>query len=264
MNIKMSRVGLALLSGVALAPQWARADDTIKVGLLATLEGPFTVLGQDGVRGAELAFKEANYTAGGKKIEVIKGSSDASRRIKASRRRKLVEQDGVKVLVGLLQDEGFAVKDYVKTQLNVTFSMARRPPKTRRSAIRRPIPSASPPTARNGWPRRVRFTRTKATDRGDSRRGLFLPHTQAFGFMADLQGRRTCAEEVLGADRQRTFFRYRGRPGQGRRYLRRARRRGWRNFLTQYQQAGGTAPLIGGLITVDQTVLGTQGKRRTK
>ena len=77
MNMKMSRVGLALLSGVALAPQWARADDTIKVGLLATLEGPFTVLGQDGVRGAELAFKEANYTAGGKKIEVIKGSSDA-------------------------------------------------------------------------------------------------------------------------------------------------------------------------------------------
>jgi branched-chain amino acid transport system substrate-binding protein len=34
------------------------------------------------------------------------------------------------------------------------------------------------------------------------------------------------------------------------------------NFLTQYQQAGGTAPLIGGSITVDQTVLGTQGKQR--
>ena len=34
------------------------------------------------------------------------------------------------------------------------------------------------------------------------------------------------------------------------------------NFLTQYQQAGGTAPLIGGSITVDQTVLGTKGKQR--
>jgi len=78
MNVKMSWVAAALLSGVAFAPQWARADDSIKVGLLATLEGPFTVLGQDGVRGAELAFKEANYTAGGKKIEVIRGSSDAS------------------------------------------------------------------------------------------------------------------------------------------------------------------------------------------
>ena len=34
------------------------------------------------------------------------------------------------------------------------------------------------------------------------------------------------------------------------------------NFLTQYQQAGGSAPLIGGSITADQTVLSTQGKQR--
>ena len=34
------------------------------------------------------------------------------------------------------------------------------------------------------------------------------------------------------------------------------------NFLTQYQQAGGTAPLVGGSITVDQTVLTAQGKMR--
>ena len=31
------------------------------------------------------------------------------------------------------------------------------------------------------------------------------------------------------------------------------------NFLTQYNDAGGTAPIIGGSITVDQTVLGTTG-----
>ena len=35
------------------------------------------------------------------------------------------------------------------------------------------------------------------------------------------------------------------------------------NFLTQYQQAGGTAPLIGGSITVDQTVLGTRASSAT-
>jgi branched-chain amino acid transport system substrate-binding protein len=34
------------------------------------------------------------------------------------------------------------------------------------------------------------------------------------------------------------------------------------NFLTQYEQAGGEAPLIGGSITVDQTVLGSKGKQR--
>ena len=34
------------------------------------------------------------------------------------------------------------------------------------------------------------------------------------------------------------------------------------NFLTQYQQGGGTLPLIGGSITADQTVLGTKGQQR--
>ena len=95
---------------------------SIKVGLLATLEGPFTVLGQDGVRGAELALKEAGYKAGGKKIEIIKGSSDASPDSAVKAARKLVEQDGVAILIGPLSgDEGLAVKDYAKTQPNVTF-----------------------------------------------------------------------------------------------------------------------------------------------
>src|ERR1700753_1503045 len=122
MNMKMSRVALALLSGVALAPHWALAEDSIAVGLLAALEGAFTVLGQDGVRGAELALKEANYTAGGKKIEIVKGSSDASPDSAVKAARKLVEQDGVAILIGPLSgDEGLAVKDYAKTQPNVTF-----------------------------------------------------------------------------------------------------------------------------------------------
>ena len=34
------------------------------------------------------------------------------------------------------------------------------------------------------------------------------------------------------------------------------------NFLTQYEQAGGELPLVGGSITVDQTVLGSKGRTR--
>lgn len=34
------------------------------------------------------------------------------------------------------------------------------------------------------------------------------------------------------------------------------------NFLTQYEQAGGDLPLIGGSITVDQSVLGAKGRTR--
>jgi branched-chain amino acid transport system substrate-binding protein len=55
----------AAVALTALAPQ-AHAQDVIKMGGLATLEGPFTVLGEDSMRGLKLALQEANYTAGGK------------------------------------------------------------------------------------------------------------------------------------------------------------------------------------------------------
>jgi branched-chain amino acid transport system substrate-binding protein len=267
MNMKMSRVALALLSGVALAPQLAHADDSIKVGLLATLEGPFTVLGQDGVRGAELAFKEANYTAGGKKIEIIKGSSDASPDSAVKAARKLVEQDGVKILLGPLSgDEGLAVKDYAKTQPNVTFING--------------TSAAQDTTLRDPAPNFFRFT----TDGAQWMAGLgdyaykdkgyrtvvtvaedySFPYTQVFGFMADFCkagghvpkkfwvpiGNKDFSSVIAAVPDKvdAIYVALGGADGV--------------NFLTQYQQAGGTAPLIGGSITVDQTVLGTQGKQR--
>jgi branched-chain amino acid transport system substrate-binding protein len=267
MNMKMSRVALALLSGVALAPQLARADDSIRVGLLATLEGPFTVLGQDGVRGAELAFKEANYNAGGKKIEIVKGSSDASPDSAVKAARKLVEQDGVKILLGPLSgDEGLAVKDYAKTQPNVTFING--------------TSAAQDTTLRDPAPNFFRFT----TDGAQWMAGLgeyaykdkgyrtvvtvaedySFPYTQVFGFMADFCkagghvpkkfwvpiGNKDFSSVIAAIPDKvdAIYVALGGADGV--------------NFLTQYQQAGGTAPLIGGSITVDQTVLGTQGKQR--
>ena len=56
----------------------AAAQETLKIGLLANLEGPFAVPGQDGYRGADMALKEKNGMAGGKKIEFVKVSSDAT------------------------------------------------------------------------------------------------------------------------------------------------------------------------------------------
>jgi branched-chain amino acid transport system substrate-binding protein len=257
----------ALLSGVAMAPRIALADDTIKVGLLATLEGPFTVLGQDGVRGAELALKEAGYKAGGKKIEVIKASSDASPDSAVKAARKLVEQDGVAILIGPLSgDEGLAVKDYAKTQPNVTFVNG--------------TSAAQDTTLRDPAPNFYRFS----TDGAQWMAGLgdyvyndkkyrtvvtiaedySFPYTQVFGFMASF-----CRDgghvpkkfwvpignkdfsSIIAAIPDKVDAIYVALGGAD-----------GVNFLTQYQQAGGTAPLIGGSITVDQTVLSTKGKQR--
>jgi branched-chain amino acid transport system substrate-binding protein len=266
-NYRKSLLAAALLGGTMLASQLAWADGTIKVGLLATLEGPFTVLGQDGVRGAELALKEAGYMAGGKKLEVIKGSSDASPDSAVKAARKLVEQDGVAILIGPLSgDEGLAVKDYAKTQPKITFING--------------TSAAQDTTLRDPAPNFYRFT----TDGAQWMAGLgeyayttkkfktvvtvaedySFPYTQVFGFMAGFCkagghvpkkfwvpiGNKDFSSVIAAIpdNVDAIYVALGGADGV--------------NFLTQYQQAGGTAPLIGGSITVDQTVLGTQGKQR--
>jgi branched-chain amino acid transport system substrate-binding protein len=267
MKAHRTLIALALLSSAALAPGAALAEDTIKVGLLATLEGAFTVLGQDSMRGADLALKEANYMAGGKKIDIIKGSSDASPDSAVKAARKLVEQDGVAILIGPLSgDEGLAVKDYAKTQPNVTFING--------------TSAAQDTTLRDPASNFYRFT----TDGAQWMAGLgsyayndkhyhtvvtvaedySFPYTQVFGFMADFCkagghvpkkfwvpiGNKDFSSVIAAIPDKvdAIYVALGGADGV--------------NFLTQYQQAGGTAPLIGGSITVDQTVLGTQGKQR--
>ena len=100
---------------------WAQGQP-VKIGLLATLEGPFAAGGADGMRGAELAVIQRGGTVAGRKIEIIKASSDAKPDVAVNATRKLVEQDKVDIMVGPLSGgEGIAVKDYSKTQPQVTF-----------------------------------------------------------------------------------------------------------------------------------------------
>src|SRR5262245_38491045 len=106
-----------VLAGIATAQQ-----QVVKIGLLATLEGPFAAGGQDGMRGAELAVKQRGGMVAGKKIEIIKASSDAKPDVAVNATRKLVEQDKVDIMVGPLSgSEGIAVKNYSKSQPNITF-----------------------------------------------------------------------------------------------------------------------------------------------
>jgi branched-chain amino acid transport system substrate-binding protein len=262
------RVLLALVVATGLTGlSGAHAEDTIKIGTLATLEGPFTVLGQDSMRGIEMALKEANMMAGGKKIEIVKGSSDASPDSAVKAARKLVEQDGVAILIGPLSgDEGLAVKDYAKTQPGVTFVNG--------------TSAAQDTTLRDPAPNFFRFT----TDGAQWMAGLgdyvyntkgykrvatvaedySFPYTQVFGFMAAFckAGGKVPSKSwvpignkdfssVIAAipdDVDAIYVALGGADGI--------------NFLSQYQQAGGSAPLIGGSITVDQTVLGSKGKQK--
>ncbi len=268
MNLKR-HVLLAAAAGFVLAGHapGAVAEDTLKVGLLATFEGAFAVLGEDSKRGAELALQQHNGMAGGKKIEWVIGSSDASPDSAIRAIRKLVEQDGVQIVVGPLSgDEGLAVKDYAKTQPNVTFVNG--------------TSAAQDTTLRDPAPNFFRFS----TDGAQWMAGLgtyaynnkgyhnvatvaedySFPYTQVFGFMAEFCkagghvvskswvpiGNKDFSSVIaaIPADVDAVYVALGGADGV--------------NFLTQYQQAGGTAPLIGGSITADQTVLSSQGKQK--
>lgn len=257
-------LALALATGLT-APSAAFAEDSIKIGLLATFEGAFTVLGEDGQRGAMTAVEEFKGMVGGKKIEIVKGSSDASPDSAVRAARKLVEQDGVKVLIGPLSgDEGLAIKDYAKTKPDVTFVNG--------------SSAAQDTTLRNPAPNFFRFStdgaqwmaglgtyayKTKGYKRvATVAEDYSFPYTQVFGFMAEFckAGGHVPSKawvpignkdfsSVIAAIPDNVDAIYVALGGADA-----------VNFLTQYQQAGGKAPLIGGSITIDQTVLTSKGK----
>lgn len=268
MTLKSKLVlGLLLTTGLAAPSMLLAEDGSIKIGLLATFEGPFTVLGEDGARGAMTAIDEIGGMVAGKKIEIVRGSSDASPDSAVRAARKLVEQDGVKILVGPLSgDEGLAVRDYAKTQPGVTFLNG--------------ASAAQDTTLRDAAPNFYRF----GTDGAQWMAGLgtyaygdkgyrsvavvaedySFPYTQVFGFMAEFCkaggkvpskswvpiGNKDYSSVIaaLPEDVDAIYVALGGADAV--------------NFLTQYQQAGGEAPLLGGSITVDQTVLTSEGKIR--
>jgi branched-chain amino acid transport system substrate-binding protein len=256
-------IGAAVLAAFSAG---APAADEIKIGVLATLEGPFAAGGQDGIRGAELALKEKGGMAGGKKIVLLKGSSDATPDKAVNATRKLVEQDKVNVMVGPLSgDEGVAVKNYSKSQPNITFING--------------SSGAQATTLVDPSPNFYRFNTEGAQwmvglgehALGKGYKKMYLiaedygfPYSQVQGFMASYcaKGGRIVGKSwvplgtkdyssvvaKIPSDIDAVVVVLGGADAV--------------NFLTQYEQAGGDKPMVGGTITVDQTVLNYKGKRR--
>jgi branched-chain amino acid transport system substrate-binding protein len=258
-----SAVGIAAATAL-FGSAWAQ--ETMKIGLLATLEGPFAAPGQDSMRGADLALKQHNGMAGGKKIEFVKVSSDASPDKAVNATRKAVEQDKVPIMIGPLSgDEGIAVKNYAKTKPDVTFVNG--------------SSGAQAATLGDPAPNFYRFNTEGAqwmVGLGEHAlakgyKKVFLvaedygfPYSQVQGFMASY-----CAKGGKVVDKAwvplgtKDYAAVVARiPKDVDAVLVVLGGSDAVNFLNQYEQAGGNKPMIGGSITVDQTVLNYKGKRR--
>jgi len=241
-------------AGTLAGAAYAQQGQPVKIGLLATLEGPFAAGGQDGMRGAELAVRERGGVVAGRKIELIKASSDAKPDVAVNATRKLVEQDKVDIMVGPLSgSEGIAVKDYSKTQPNITFING--------------SSGAQATTLVNPSPNFFRFNTDGAqwmVGLGDAalkkgyKRVMVIaedyafPYSQVQGFMSEYcrLGGKDYSSVIakIPKDVDALLVVLGGADAV--------------NFLNQYEQAGGDKPMIGGSITVSQDVLNYKGKRR--
>jgi branched-chain amino acid transport system substrate-binding protein len=252
----------AAFSGSALGQQ----GKPVKIGLLATLEGPFAAGGADGMRGAELAVKERGGVVAGRKIEIVKASSDAKPDVAVNATRKLVEQDRVEIMVGPLSGgEGIAVKEYSKTQPNITFING--------------SSGAQATTLVNPSPNFFRFNTEgaqwmvglgkAALDKGYKRvmviaEDYAFPYSQVQGFMSEycrLGGKVPVKAWVPlgGKDYSSVIARI---PKDVDALVVVLGGADAVNFLNQYEAAGGDKPLVGGSITVSQDILNYKGKRR--
>jgi Periplasmic binding protein len=93
---------LVLTSCVAAGADVAWAADTIKVGFMAPMTGIFAQAGKDMLEGLKLAFEQIGYQTAGRKIELIEEDDEGNPAVAQAKYRKLVTQDHVHVLTGVL------------------------------------------------------------------------------------------------------------------------------------------------------------------
>ena len=245
----------------------ANAADKIKLGFFSTLEGPYTTLGEDGQRGFDLAVMQHHNKAGGKELEIVRGSSDASPDSALRAAKKLVEQDKVEILIAPLSgSEGIALRDYAKTQPQVTFINGCSGAQETTYVTPAPnffrfnIDGAQMHVGLGDYIYNVKHYKKIATVGEDYSFiytqvfGLALEYCQAGGQITKRLwvplGTKDFASVIasLPDDVDAIYLGLGGADAV--------------NFLNQYQQAGGNAKLIGGTIMVDQSILSSKGKAK--
>ena len=256
-------IGAVALTSILLSSA-AWAQEKIKVGVTATLEGTYTVLGEDGIRGFKVAVNKYGPKAGGKELEFVIASTDATPDSAVRAVKKLIEQDHVQILISPLSgDEGIVGKNFSKSHPELTFINAAS------GAQETTFPDPSPNFFRynmdgaqwqaglGDYAYNTKGYKKIATVGEDYSFvytqvfGLILEFCAAGGQVTNRQwvplGTKDFASTIsaLPEDVDAIYLGLGGADAV--------------NFLNQYSQAGGKAHLMGGSIMVDQTVLSAKG-----
>jgi ABC-type branched-subunit amino acid transport system substrate-binding protein len=256
----------ATLASLAIAGP-ALAQEKLRIGVLATLEGALTSLGEDGIRGMQVAVKQAGGKVVGREIETIVMPTNASPDSALRAIRKLVEQDKVEFVVGPLSgSEGIAIRDYAKTVPHVTIINGSS------GALETTYVTPAPNFFRfnmdgSQWMGGLGdyiFNVKKYKKIATIAEDYSFPYTQLFGFATEYcraggqiterfwvpLGTKDFASIIakIPDDVDAVFLGLGGGDAV--------------NFLNQYTQTGGKAKFIGGSIMVDQTVMSSKGSAK--
>ncbi len=258
---------VAFAATAMLGTTGGKADETLKIGVLATLEGPFEPLGRDAIRGMSLALEEFDGEAGDVTIEPLVRSTDGSEDGVVAAARDLINQ-GAHVLIGPLTGrESLAMREFAKRVSEVTIING--------------ASAAQDATLREPAANFFRFNADAvqwvaglgayAFDKKGYRRVVAIaedysfPYTQLMGFMVEYCGRggrvidkhwvshgerdfAQLATRVSEAETDALFVALDPETAAA--------------FLTAYWQAGGSAPVIGGSTTLTGAVLKVNGEIR--
>lgn len=252
-------------SALAICAMTASASaEDIKIGLISILEGTFAVSGTDAIRGAELAIKEVGGSVDGNSLELITMSSDGSPDAAVNAARKLIEQDGVDIILGPLGgSEGLALRDLSKSYPGVTFINGSSAAQD--TTLREPSENFFR-FGGDGAQWMVGVGNYAYNEMGYKSVAIVaedysFPYTQVLGFMSEFCaaggkvpekfwtpiGNKDYSSVVyaIPKDVDAIFVALGGSDAV--------------NFLTQYDQAGGDKPIIGGSVTIDQSILESKG-----
>jgi branched-chain amino acid transport system substrate-binding protein len=98
------------------------ANHAIKIGVVATLIGPYEVMGREALAGVQMAVDEFGGQVAGKRIEVAIRGSNAIPDSAVDAVQSLLDHDQVDFIVGPLSgNEGLAVRDYAQSRLDRAF-----------------------------------------------------------------------------------------------------------------------------------------------
>jgi branched-chain amino acid transport system substrate-binding protein len=111
----------AAAGGTALAPRnlglftpALAQSNPVRIGVMAPLSGVYASLGANKVNGIRMLLGEKNNQVEGRPIQLIVEDTEAKPQEGLRKARKLVEQDNVDVLLGVISSGvGYALKEYV-------------------------------------------------------------------------------------------------------------------------------------------------------